>query len=194
MNVQPVLPTWLQWGWALAGLGVAVGGLCWILLIFWPYLRWSKVMTMRLYDLSKDTAKTLQQFREQIEPVIRTADKVVGDVERIIREDVKPTLDKARDTLNNTDAKDLLKKLDVLADAVKEVAARFKPPTETIDVPPLRSLERVRMKGGDGEAQANREGAAAGGEGDEPAAGNRLRLSGCRTGDRATKACQGVRG
>mgnify|MGYP006267866203 CR=1 FL=1 len=91
-------------------------------------------------------------------------------LERIIREDVKPTLDKARDTFNNTDAKDLLKQLDVLADAVKSVAERFKPPTETIDVPPLRSLERIKTRDGNGETQPDREGAAAGSSGDEPAA------------------------
>lgn len=84
MNVQSAIPAWLQWAWALAGLGIAGGGLVWILGIFWPYLRWSKRMMLQSYELGHRTAEAIGRIQDRIEPIIEKADKVLVDLRALV--------------------------------------------------------------------------------------------------------------
>lgn len=100
MNIQNQIPVWLQWAWALAGLIIAAGGFIWILGIFWPYLRWSKRMMIRSYELGEKTAAHLDQLQKDLEPVIRDLKDAVADAKGIASDLKTNELDKISKVLD----------------------------------------------------------------------------------------------
>lgn len=84
--IQSLIPSWLQWAWAIAGLGVAAGGLVWILFIFWPYLRWSRRMMIRSFELASDTSKVLERIKLEVSPLIEDAASAIYEVRRMVHD------------------------------------------------------------------------------------------------------------
>jgi len=100
VNTQTGLPLWFQCIWALASVGAFTLGIVWILVIFWPYLRWSRRMMITSLDLAKDTAKILKDVQARIEPLI---------------EDGRAILKESRQVLETLRARDLGKVEKILA-------------------------------------------------------------------------------
>ena len=86
MSVQSAVPAWLQIVWALAGIGVAVGGFLWIVFVFYPYLKWTKRMMQASFDLGVKTTGHLDKLQADLAPVIGDLRAAVSDAREIVKE------------------------------------------------------------------------------------------------------------
>jgi hypothetical protein len=84
--MNPAIPPWVQYVWAAAGITVALGGVVWILFIFWPYLRWSKAVMRESLEIGKRTAAHLDQLQNELTPVIEDLRTAVADAKDMLHE------------------------------------------------------------------------------------------------------------
>jgi hypothetical protein len=123
--------------WAIASVGAFTGGVVWILVIFWPYLRWSRRMMLTSLSLAEDTARILKDVQARIEPLI---------------EDGKVILKESRQVLETLRARDLGKVEKILAQlAEHDRLDRFVEAVEKIgdklEVPAVgRSITKEEME------------------------------------------------
>lgn len=70
------LPVWCSWVWfIIAAVLFPIGGLCWILFIFWPYIKWSKRFMIdarvesrnQLNDMTLQTNARMREFAEEFQ-------------------------------------------------------------------------------------------------------------------------------
>ena len=82
---------WLQWAWGLAGVFAFFGAIAYVLCIFWPYLRWTRAMMVRSFELALRTANLLATIQERIGPLIDAIETLVNRIKRILDE-IEPEL------------------------------------------------------------------------------------------------------
>jgi hypothetical protein len=62
--VTSILPVWCHWAWFLiAAVGFPIGALCWILFVFWPYIRWSK---QYMIDARAESERQMIELRREL--------------------------------------------------------------------------------------------------------------------------------
>lgn len=95
VEVHSKIPDWLQISWALAGIGVALGGLVWIVFIFWPYLRWSKKVMQKSLEIGEKTSEILRDVQEELSGVLSDVSEVTKSIREIIEDDrIEQALDR----------------------------------------------------------------------------------------------------
>ena len=82
---------WLQWAWGLAGVLAFGGAIIYILGIFWPYLRWTRAMMQRSFELGLETAEILEKIEQRVGPLVRELESLVKRGKRIMDE-IEPEL------------------------------------------------------------------------------------------------------
>jgi len=82
------LPAWLQFAWAFAGIISVVGGVCWLLLVAWPYLRWTRRTMEETLGIGRSSAQILETIKADVVPLIADAKSVVGSIRTLV-DDVK---------------------------------------------------------------------------------------------------------
>ena len=86
MSAQGGLPMWLQWAWGLAGVFAFFGAIGYVLLIFWPYLRWTRAMMLRSFELGKETAEILEKIEQRVGPLVGELESLAKRGKRIMDE------------------------------------------------------------------------------------------------------------
>ena len=84
MSVQGAVPAWLQITWAIAGIGVAVGGFLWVVIVFYPYILFTKRMMVKSIELGEKTANHLVELQRDVGPLIVDAKAVIASVRTLV--------------------------------------------------------------------------------------------------------------
>ena len=74
------LPPWCAWVWFLiAAVGFPLGALAWILLVFWPYIKWSKrFMVESRLEAQREMDQLARVVREELRGLASTTAENVG--------------------------------------------------------------------------------------------------------------------
>lgn len=91
MSAQGGLPMWLQWAWGLAGVLAFFGAIGYVLFIFWPYLRWTRMMMLRSFELALQTAKLLSAIEEKSGPIVDALEVLINRIKGIL-DKIEPEL------------------------------------------------------------------------------------------------------
>jgi len=80
------IPAWLQIAWAIGGVTVAVGGILWIGLIFYPYLKLTRSVMLESLELGKKTADVLGELQKELAPMVTDAKELVREAKELWKE------------------------------------------------------------------------------------------------------------
>jgi len=90
MSTQSAVPAWLQILWACCGIFTLIGGFIWILVIFYPYIRWSRRFMIEArtesVELMEMLVRRIERLQAEILPLVADARHVVDRVKEMLEE------------------------------------------------------------------------------------------------------------